>query len=592
MYRRYLFYLLILFFVALHDCFADGPQHSFSYFGQPKYKNDFSHFDYVNPNAPKGGEIAFGVEGSYSGFNVFTGKNTTPYRMDFTYDTMMLKSGDEYMTFYPLIASSYEVKKEDSCIIVNLNPAARWSDGRQITAKDVVFTLETYKSYGSPMYMFFYSSIKNAVALSDSKVQFFLKKFNYDSLMAILRMTVLPEHYYKEDLSRLTSGVVPPAVTSGPYVVDSYSMGHSVVYKRNKNYWAQNLPVNIGRNNFDRIVVNYYRNDTVAVEAFKIGECDVRFETIAKRWFKDYDIPSIKNGTLIKRVIPYRIPQGAQGFIFNSRRPFLSDANVRKALMYVFDFRWINRNLMYDSYERITSHFHGSPFATNAHPTKDELEILSGYGDKVSSEVFGELIVPNSSARDNFTDSFNKAINLLMDSGYRFREGKLLDASGNQVTIELLISSVAFKRLAVPYIRSLERLGIKAELTVLELLQYKKRVGDFDYDIIMDNYPGGSLYVNIFSNYFHSSGVNRKGGANYAGVNDVVVDDLLRKINESEDCEYTVNLVRSLDRVLLAGHYMVPHWVIPAVRVLYKDKFGIPPGDLPYGWETDYWWEK
>ena len=564
--------------------------YSFSYFSEPKYDKNFTRFDYVPHNIKKGGKIVFGVEGGYNGFNLFTGKNDHPHRIDFIYDTLMIKSGDRYMEFYPLLAESYNVEPDYSIITFNLNPKAVWSDGVVLTAEDVEFTFNTFKKYGGPVYQQYYHAIDSAEALDKLTVKFTLsaKNRSRDMLLSLFKMPILPKHYYQDNLDLLL-GSLPPKVTSGPYYVADYKLGYSVTYARNKSYWGQDVPANIGRNNFDYIVLDYYKNDAVAVEAFKSGACDVRIENISKRWVADYNIPEVADGRIVKRYSPYRIPQGAQGFILNTRRPFLSDVRVRKALSCAFDFDWINKHLMHSTYTRSNSHFCGSLFATGSTVNDDERKILERYGDKVSADVFEEII-PCGSDGDR-KKSMQKSVDLLREAGFSLHKGKLRDSHGRRVKMEFLVAYPSLKRVMLPYIRVLERLGIDAYITVLDLTQYKKRTRNFDYDVILDFYPNGSLYVTTFRNHFHSEGLHRKGGSNYAGVHDEVVDDLLSRIEDSVDKDEVVRLVRALDRVLLVGHYSILHWYLPALRVLYWNKFGTPKeGAMPYGWELDYWW--
>lgn len=573
--------------------FRASPARGVAMHGYPKYGWNYKHFDYANPDAPKGGTLKMSAFGGFDTFNPYTVRGVPAAGAGLPFDTLMVESADEPFSEYGLIADTVEMPKDRSWVAFNINRKARFSDKTPVTAEDVVFSFDTLRAKGLPMYRYYYGNVDKAVAESPTRVLFTFKKGDNRELPLILgQMPVFSKKYWRDrDFSATT---LEPPLGSGPYRVAKFETGRYVVYERDPDYWAKDLPAVRGFNNFDVIRYDYYRDTGVAVEAFKAGAFDLRVENEAKKWVSAYNGFSEKNG-LVKAEFPHALPSGMQGFVFNARRPLFRDARVRRALGLAFDFEWSNKNLFYGLYERTQSYFDNSELAAKGLPKGEELKILNEYRDKLPEELFKQPFSSDRTAGDGgIRPQLEKAFALLEQAGWTVNgDGVLTDADGRPFAFEILInaaSSGAWQRIVLPYVRNLKRLGIKAALRAVDATQYKNRTDNYDYDMIVHVWGQSTSPGNEQRSFWGSKAAGRAGAQNYAGIKNPVVDDLIEKIVEATDRRKLVAAVRALDRVLLWEHYVVPHWYAPTTRLVYWDKFGKTDKNPMKGVQLMTWW--
>lgn len=590
---RFFITCLFLLVITSGNLLADSTtSHGISLFGDLKYSKNFRYFGYVNPHAPKGGKIKYGIEGTFNSLNPYILKGTSATGLEMLYDTLMVSSADESFSEYGLIAKSIEVAKDRSWVIFNLRPEAKWHDGSPITAVDVVFSFNTLKTKGHPIYRNYYRDVVKADALGLYRVKFtFAHGGNRELPLIIGQLPVLPKAYYKDH--NFEDSTLTPPLGSGPYRVTKVSAGKRLVYERVPNYWARNLPVNRGRYNFDTIEFDYYRDSTVAIEAFKAGEYDLRLENIAKVWATAYNIPAVKNGTIKKLEIRDERPTGMQGFVINTRREKFKDPRVREALNYAFDFEWENKNFFFNAYTRTLSYFSNSEFAARGLPSTDELKLLKPLRDQIQDKrVFNtSFSLPVTDGDGNVRNNLLKARDLLKQAGWVVRDFKLVnEKTGEPMEIEFLLNSSSFERVIAPYIRNLKRLGIQSTIRDIDSAQYEKRLQAFDYDITLYVYAQSTNPGNEQLDYWHSSRVDVQGSQNMSGINDPVVDELVEKLVQAQKKSDLIAATRALDRVLLYGYYIIPNWYIQSYRLLYWNKFTRPSIVPKYSLAMETWW--
>jgi microcin C transport system substrate-binding protein len=571
--------------------------HALAMFGDIKYGPDFTHFDYVNPQAPKGGTAREAVTRStFDNLNSFILKGQSAKGLGLLYNTLMQSSADEPFTMYGELAEDIEVPADRSWVIFTLRKEARWHDGRPVTVEDVVFTLETMKTKGHPFYRSYWGNVEKAEKVGERRVKFsFGGDTNHELPLIIGQMQVIPKHYWEGRDFEVTT--LEPPLGSGPYKIESVDPGRAIVYRRVEDYWGADIPVEKGKNNFDVLHYDYYRDDNVAIEALKSGAFDFRPEYSSKEWATAYDVPAVKEGRLVRTLIDNENGNGMQGFWFNLRREKFADKRVREALGYAFDFEWTNENLFYGQYTRTVSYFSNSELASDGLPQGQELEILEPYRDRLPKQVFAkEYQVPVSDGSGNIRKQLRAAIKLLGEAGWKINsDTKKLQhtASGAAMEIEILLVSPAFERIVNPYVANLEKLGVTAKLRVVDSAQYQNRLQDFDYDMIVGSIGQSQSPGNEQRDYWASDTADLKGSRNYAGIKDPVVDELIEKLISAPDRESLVAYTRALDRVLLWGHYVVPHWHTRSWRVLYWDKFGRPAVQAKHqlGFPAMWWYE-
>ncbi|OJT00488.1 extracellular solute-binding protein [Marinobacter nauticus] len=583
------------FFSFADDHHENGPApvHGIAMHGELKYPEGFSHFDYVNPEAPKGGTLKLSVvSNGFDSFNPFVIRGVAAAGVStYVYDTLMESSSDEPFSEYGLIAESVEFPEDRRYVIFNLREEARFQDGTPITAKDVEFSHRILTTEGHPFYRNYYADVSKVTVEDSHRIRFDFGDTENRELPLILgQMPILPAHYWEErEFAR--NGLDIP-VGSGPYRIGSFDAGRSVTYELVEDYWAKDLPVRVGRFNFQRIQYEYYNDDTVALEAFKAGNFDFRQETSAKNWATAYTGRRFEDGRIVREAIPHQRPSGMQGFIFNTRKPVFSDPKVRQALAYGFDFQWANRNLFFDQYTRTNSYFENSELASSGLPQGPELDILERFRDQLNPEVFTrEYTPPDTSDSRSMRDNLRAAMELLNEAGYSILGGKMVhEESGKQLSFEVLLFQKSFERVVLPFTRNLERLGIDVTVRLVDSNQYIQRVRSFDFDMITQVLPQSDSPGNEQREYWHSSTADVSGSRNFMGVNDPVVDQLVDMVIQAPDREQLVHRVRALDRVLLHSHYVIPHWHLTKDRVAYWNHLQRPEVTPKNGIDLNNWW--
>jgi microcin C transport system substrate-binding protein len=565
------------------------PVHAIAMHGTPKYGVNFAHFDYVNPDAPKGGTIRLAVSGTFDSFNPFIPKGNAGAAN--TFETLLTSSADEPFTEYGLIAESLEFPEDRSWVIFNLRPQARWHDGKPITAEDVVWSLQTLKTKGQPFYRFYYGGVTGAEQLGQRRVKFtFSEKGNRELPLIVGQMPVLPKHYWQErDFERTT---LEPPLGSGPYRISDFEPGRYIVTERVKDYWGKDLPVNLGHNNIDRIRYDYYRDDTVIRQALKAGEVDFREENQAKAWALDYDVPAVRKGWLKKEAVRHQRPAGMQAFVMNTRRPLFKDPRVRRALAYAFDFDWTNKNLFFGQYTRTQSYFANSELAATGLPQGEELEILERYRGRIADAVFNTPYdAPGTDGSGWPRANLRRAFELLESAGWKVRDLKLVNTvTGESFRFEILLVSPAFERIVLPYVRNLKRLGMDVRVRLVDQSQYINRLRSFDFDMFVSGWGQSESPGNEQRSFWSSAAADSPAARNYAGISDPAIDELIELVIKAPNREALVARTRALDRVLLQGHYVVPNWHSRSQRLLYWDKFSRPETTTKNGTSIDYWW--
>jgi microcin C transport system substrate-binding protein len=566
------------------------PAHGLSMHGDLKYGPGFEHFEYVNPRAPKGGQVTLSALGTFDSLQPFILKGVPAAGIGNVFDTLTVQSFDEPFSEYGLVAETIETPPDRSWVAFTLRPQARFHDGSPISVEDVVWTFETLKTKGHPFFRSYYRHVRSAEKVGPRRVRFaFTVGENRELPLIVGQMPVLPKAYWAErDFTKTT---LEPPLGSGPYRVASLEPGRSITYRRVADYWAARLPVNVGRFNFDTIRYDYYRDGTVALEAFKAGAYDFRQENTAQHWATGYDIPALREGRIKKERIPNEIPTGMQGFVYNTRRPVFRDPRVRRALAHAFDFEWTNVHLFYGAYTRTRSYFSNSELASRGLPGPDELAVLAPFRDRVPEEVFTTEYRPPSTEPDGLRPDLIEALRLLKDAGWVVRDLRLVNAeTGEPMTFEILIAEPTWERIALPFVKNLERLGVAARVRTVDSAQYEYRLKHFDFDMTVAVFGQSLSPGNEQADYWGSASAATPGSRNLAGVRDPVVDELIAGLIAAPDRASLVARTRALDRVLLWSHYVIPHWHITAFRVAYWDRFGRPAVSPKYGIGFDTWW--
>jgi microcin C transport system substrate-binding protein len=563
--------------------------HAIAMHGLPKYGPDFSHFDYVNPDAAKGGTMRLAVNGTFDSFNSFIPRGNPGAGTSI--ETLLTSSADEPFTEYGLIAESLEVPDDRSWVIFTLRPEARWHDGKPITVEDVIWSLQTLKTKGQPFFRFYYGSVVGAKKVGPRRVKFtFSEKGNRELPLIVGQLPILPKHYWQgRDFERTT---LEPPLGSGPYRIASFEPGRYIITERVKDYWGKDLAVNKGQDNFERIRYDYYRDDTVIRQALKAGDIDFREENQAKAWALDYDVPAVRKGWLKKEEIRHYSPTGMQAFVYNTRRDIFKDWHVRKALSYAFDFEWTNKNLFFGQYTRTESYFSNSELAARGLPSGEELKILERYRGRIPEQVFTTPFkAPSTDGSGWPRDNLRKAFKLLQQAGWVVHDMKLVNVhTGKPFEFEILLVSPAFERIVLPFVRNLKRLGIDTRVRLVDESQYINRLRSFDFDMFVAGWGESESPGNEQRSFWTSAAADSPAARNYAGIKDPVVDELVELVIKAPDRESLVARTRALDRVLLYGYYVIPNWHLRVQRILYWDKFSRPRVTPRTGTSISYWW--
>ncbi|GAA3554369.1 extracellular solute-binding protein [Marinobacter xestospongiae] len=572
---------------------AVTPAHGIAMHGEPAYAAGFEHFDYVNPDAPKGGTLRLGVVANgYDSFNPYVIGTVSAVGVGaYVYDTLLVKSSDEPFSAYGLIAESLETPEDRSYVVFNLREQARFQNGEPITAEDVKFSFELLTTEGHPLFRNYYGDVRAVTVEGPHRVRFDFKETENRELPLILgQLPVLPQHYW-QDRTFGDNGLTPP-VGSGPYRIGDFDAGRSITFTRVDDYWAANLGVRRGKFNFDRVHYDYYTDETVALEAFKSGDYDFRRESSAKSWATAYTGTPFEQGRIVVEELEHHKPMGMQAFVINSRRPQFADPRVRRALAMAFDFEWANTNLFYGQYTRTDSYFENSDLASSGLPDGRELEILEGYRDQLPDAVFeSEYHPPTTNGPNGLRANLRKAVELFKEAGFEIRNRKMVHvATGEPLTFEFLLRSKTFERIALPFKANLAKLGIDAEVRLVDTTQYVQRVRRFDFDVVSLVIAQSDSPGNEQREFWGSYNVDVVGSRNYAGVSDPVVDDLVEQIIQAPDRQELVYRTRALDRVLLHGHYVIPQWHMTMDRVAYWSKLERPEALPKDGFDLDTWW--
>lgn len=578
------------------------PVHGIAMHGEPALPADFKHLPYVNPDVKKGGKIAYGVVGTFDSLNPFILKSmrTTARGMwdpeygNFVYETLMLRSRDEPFALYGLLAQSVEWNDDRTYIQFNLNPAARWSDGEPVTPDDVIFSFNILKEKGRVPFSNRLNAVDKMEKVGDNSVRFTLnEKADREFPLILAGSTpILPKHAIDpETFDRST--LVPP-IGSGPYKIKSLKPGESITFERNPNYWAKDIPVKVGLDNYDQVTVQYFLQDTTLFEAFKKGDVDLYPDGSPGHWANAYNFPAVSSGNVVKDVFEPKLPSGMFGFVFNTRRPVFGNQKLREGLSLIFDFEWANKNLFSSAYIRTQSFWQNSDLSSFGVPADDrELKLLGPIKDRIDPAILDgnyRLPVTDGSGRDRTV--LKQAVALLREAGYTIQNGKMSDANGRPLAFEIMTQNADQEKLAVSYQRSLNQLGITASIRTVDDSQYQSRTNSFDYDVIVKSYTS-SLSPGIEQlGRWSSASKDREGTDNFAGVADPDVDTLIQHILTARSAEDFTAAVRSHDRMLLSGHYVLPLYHVDKQWVARSKRIGHPDAVPLYGYQLPAWWDQ
>lgn len=589
-------FLLLCFMTQGHAAFA---AHAFSLYDTPKYPAGFTHFDYVNPDAPKGGELFLANpdrRSSFDKFNPYSLKGVAAAGVsNLMFETLAVSSGDEVATMYGLLADDMVLAPDKLAMTFHINPKARFNNGDPVLAADVKYSFDTLMAKGAPQFKSIFAEVKRCVVVDERTVKFEFKSLNHELPLIVGSVPVFSRKWAagtEFDQIQLT-----PPIVSGPYLIDRYDTGRSISYKLNPDYWGANVPTRKGTFNFGRINYRFYKDDVAKLEAFKAGEFDLVVEYSAKNWARSYKGPKFTSGEIIKRELTHSNGAGMQGFVMNLRRPQFQDVRVRRALDLALDYEWMNRQLFFGSYKRIYSFFNNSAMAATGLPSADELKLLEPLRDKLDPVVFGPAPVPpNTDAPRSLRANLLEAVELFRQAGWTYRDGALRNAKGEPFAFEIIDDQSALSRVISVYIRNLEKLGIQVTQRTADFALVQKRMDEFDFDMTSIRFPDVSSPGNEMFDMFGSKAADEKGSSNAWGLKDPAVDRLVEKLVAADSRQQLVAAARALDRVLLHKHIMVTHWYSSTHRVAYRDRFGIP-ATAPLYYQADpyvisTWWQQ
>jgi len=568
-----------------------APAHGLAMHGDLKYSPDFKNFEYVNPDAEKGGTIRLSAIGGFDSLNPFIVKGNAAGGAAYIYDTLMTSSADEAFSVYGQLAKTVRTPKDRSWVEFTLRDEARWHDGKEITADDIIFSYETLVSKGAPFYRFYYGSVERAVKVGPKTVRFDFKPGKNRELPLILgQLTVLPKHYWAT--REFDSTTLEPPLGSGPYKIKRVEANRTIVLERVPDYWGKDVSVNKGINNFETLEFEYYRDAQVAIEAFTGGRFDFRRENSSKAWATSYKVPAVDKGHIKLERFDHNRPAGMQGFAYNIRRDLFKDPAVREALAYAFDFNWSNKNLFYGQYAHSRSYFDNSELAATGLPSDAELILLEPLRSSIPPEVFTkEYNPPETDGSGNIRGNLRTASKLLRDAGWAIKEGvRVNKKTGVKLEFEILLSSPIFERIVLPFSKNLEKLGVKTRARTVESAQYRRRLDTFDYDVVVGNWGQSMSPGNEQRDFWGSASVDQQGSRNIVGINDPAVDTLIEKLIAAPDRKALVTAARALDRVLQWNHFVIPHFHAGYDRIAYWDKFGKSDVTPASGTQFLSWW--
>ena len=568
------------------------PVHGIAMHGAPKYGPDLEHLDYVNPDAPKGGELRRAATGTFDSLNPFIIKGVVAHGRHLVFESLLKRTWDEPFSLYGLIAESIDVPDDRSSVAFTLRPEARFHDGSPITVDDVIFSWETLKEQGRPNHRLYYNKVREIERPDARTVRFLFDTETPDRELPLILglMPIISKAYYAHATFEETT--LTPPLGSGPYKIESVDAGRGIVYRRDPDYWGKDLPINRGLNNFDRISYDYYRDDEVMMEAFRAGEYDLRQELSATRWATGYDFPAVDDGRVKIELLPHGRPSGMFAMVFNTRRPMFADRTVRYALSLAFDFEWINRNLLQGAYVRTNSIFDNSELGSRGLPEGGELALLEPHRDSLPPEVF-DTAYHAPEVEGGLRKNLATARRLLAKAGWEVQDGTLQRAAdGLPLAFEILLVNPGNEKIGLAYARNLKRLGVEAKVRTVDTAQYQYRRNVYDFDMIIYRWGMSLSPGNEQAFYWGMEAADQEGTRNYPGIRDPAVDALIAKMTEARERGDFVDVVRAMDRVLMWGHYMIPLYHLNDDRFAYWDKFGRPEYTPVYGAVLDAWWEE
>jgi len=587
-----LFFILLFYFpLNAHAVPAMGMGY------QAKYAADYQHFDYVNPDAPKQGELTMMGLGTFDSLNPYLLKGISASGLSvLVFESLLEKSMDEPFSEYGLIADDFYLADDELSVTFHINPLAKFSNGDAITAEQVKYSFDTLMSKAAhPQYRVYYADVKSATVIDRLTIRFDFKNKNRELHMIIGEIPIFSKEWAGELAFGTLSDVKP--VASGPYIVEKFERGKSIKYVKNPNYWAKDLPVRKGMYNYQRVTYKYYKDSTIALEAFKAGEFDFFFENYSKRWARSHNGPHYESGEIKKTELTHKNNAGMQGFAFNTRREKFKDVRVRRALALAYDFEWANAKLFYNQYVRAGSYFSNSELAAQGLPKGRELALLEKYRDQLPQALFvGQWQPATTLAPDSLRKNLVKARDLLASAGWTIQDGVLKNQQGEVFILDILLVQNGFDRIIAPYAHNLKKLGIETNYRKVDSSLYKRRLDTFKFDMVVTSFSSSVSPGNELMNMFHSSSAELKGSNNLPGITSPVVDALVLAIIQAKDREEVVTASRALDRVLVNGEYLVPNWYINVHRIAYWDKFGVPETQPlyydPITWLLKAWWMK
>lgn len=571
-----------------------APSHGFSVFGTLKYPENFTHLDYANPDAPKGGMIVKGAPGSFDSINPFIVMGNPAVGLtQLTIARLMDESYDRAGECYAYIATHMDVAPDHSAVTFHLNPKATFSNGAPITVEDVIWSFETLREKGLPMFRTYYKNIKTAEKTGPYAVKFTFNTTHNAELPLILgQLPILNKQFYETGVA-FDKTTLTPGPTSGPYVIESIDAGRSITYKRIPNWWGESVSSQKGLHNFDRVRVDYYMDSNALFEAFKAGKIDIHVEPSIKNWMTGYDFPALKQGHVKRESINHHFSGGTYGLVFNTREPVFQDVRVRKALTLAFDFYWINKNLFYGQYVRNLSYYPNSDFAASGLPTAPELAVLEGIKNQIPAALLTtpyELPSPTSEAEKRVV--LGKVQEILKDAGYILEDGHMIHATSKKpLTFEILLNDKSHEKIVLNYVNTLKHLGIHVKVRTADAATYVNRIEKKQFDMILSVIAQSSSLGNEQRDFFGSERADAIGSLNYAGIKNPAVDYLIEQVIAAPTYKDLVICAHALDRVLLFNYYMIPAWHSGTSKIAYWDKFGKPdvhPKYLPYYFEN--WW--
>ena len=568
------------------------PTHGIAMHGAPKYGPAFQHLDYVNPDAPKGGELRRAATGTFDNLNPFIIKGVVAHGRHLVFESLLKRTWDEPFSLYGLIAESIDVPDDRSSVAFTLRPEAHFHDGSPITVDDVIFSWETLKEQGRPNHRLYYNKVRKIERPDERTVRFLFDTETPDRELPLILglMPILSKAYYASVTFEQTT--LTPPLGSGPYKIESVDAGRGIVYRRDPDYWGKDLPINRGLNNFDRISYDYYRDDEVMMEAFRAGEYDLRQELSATRWATGYDFPAVEDGRVRIELLPHGRPSGMFAMVFNTRRPMFADRTVRYALSLAFDFEWINKNLLQGAYVRTNSIFDNSELGARGVPEGGELALLEPHRASLPPELF-ETPYHAPRVEGGLRKNLAQAKRLLARAGWSVEDGSLRrNSDGLPMVFEILLVNPGNERIALNFTRNLKRLGVEAKVRTVDTAQYQYRRNVYDFDMIIYRWGMSLSPGNEQAFYWGMEAADQEGTRNYPAIKNPVVDELIARMTQAREREDFVDTIRAMDRVIMWGHYLLPLYHLNDDRFAYWDKFGRPAYTPVYGAVLDAWWEE